>query len=420
MPGTVPYPNTAPTRGAAVILAVLTAAVTACTPKAPTGTNGSAAQRTRITGAGSTFDALFFDQAFPAYQQSHPGVTVSYAATGSDRGVRRFTTGEVDFAATDVPASQSDLAAARGGPTIQVPVDLGAVSVAYNVLTLNNAPVKLTGPVLARIFLGQITRWSDPAIADLNPGADLPDAYITVVHRSDGSATTYMFSEYLSSVSPAWASAVGTGRSLRWPAGYAAGDNLGVVTAINRIPYSIGYVDRPSAPGIAPGSAAIANRDGRFVTPTAGAITADAAAKPVVTPQDFSIINEPGPAAYPISGYSWVLISEHQPSERARRALVGLFSWLTKPGQSYAAALGYAPLPAFVQHDVATALARVTGPWRDVELADQDADETAESPDAARLDPCAFPRRHRPPQDRRRNVTELAPPRQVPRGRPLA
>lgn len=358
-----PYPHTAPAKGGAVMLSVLlTVAVTGCTQQAPTGARPAAAQPIRITGAGSTFDSPFFDQAFPAYQQSNPGVTVGYVATGGGGGVRRFTIGQVDFADTEIPATQSDLAVSRGGPAIQVPVSLGAVSVAYNVLTRSDAPLKLTGPVLARIFLGQITRWNDPAITALNPGADLPDAYITVVHRSDVNATTYMFSKYLSSTSPAWASAVGTGQSLRWPTGYAAGDNRGVGTAIDRVPYSIGYVERPSARGIAPSSAAIANRDGKFVTPTAAAITADAAAKPVITPQDFSIINEPGPAAYPISLYSWVLISEHQPSQRTGPAMVGLISWLTQAGQSHAAAVGYAPLPPTVQRYATIALTRVTGP----------------------------------------------------------
>ena len=169
----------------------------------------------RVTGAGSTFDAPFFSLAFPAYQQSHPGVTVSYASVGSSAGITRFTAGQADFGATDVPASAADLAGARGGPALQVPVDLGAVTVAYNVLTRNGAPLRLTGPVLAEIFLGQITKWNDPAITALNPGADLPDVYITVVHRSDGSGTTYIFSDYLSTVSPAWAAKVGTGRSLQ-------------------------------------------------------------------------------------------------------------------------------------------------------------------------------------------------------------
>jgi len=162
----------------------------------------------------------------------------------------------VNFGATDVPASSTDLAGARGGPAVQVPVDLGGISVAYNVMTLNGS-LKLTGPVLARIFLGQITRWNDPAVTALNPGAALPNAYITVVHRADG--------------------------------------NQGVASTILRIPDSIGYAEDSYTAGTAINSAAIANRDGNYVTPTPATITADAAAKPAITAQDFSIVDEPGP-----------------------------------------------------------------------------------------------------------------------------
>ena len=315
-----------------------------------------------MTGAGSTFDVPFFNLAFPAYQQSRPGVTVSYAPVGSSAGITRFNAGQADFGATDVPASAADLAGARGAPAVQVPVDLGAVSVAYNVLARNGQPLKLTGPVLAEIFLGQITRWDDPAITALNPGADLPGVSITVVHRSDGSGTTYIFSDYLTKVSPAWANAVGTGRSLKWRAGYAAAGNPGVIAAVNHISYSIGYVERSYTAGTSVNSAAIANQAGNYVTPTSAAIAADAAAKPAVTTADFSIVNQPGPDAYPICGYSWVLISARQPSTQAGQALTALVSWLTRDGQAYAATLGYVPLPAAIQQLAAAALARVTGP----------------------------------------------------------
>jgi phosphate transport system substrate-binding protein len=353
-------------RAAPVLAAVglaLAATITACSSaatSAPPKTN--AASVVRLTGAGSTFDAPFFGLAFAAYQQAHPGTAISYAAVGSSAGITRFTGGQADFGATDVPASGADLASAQSGPALQIPVDLGAVSVAYNVLTRNGAPLKLNGPVLARIFLGQITRWNDPAITALNAGADLPDAYITVVHRSDGSGTTYIFSDYLSAVSPAWARTVGTGRSLRWPTGYGADGNPGVAAAIGRFAYSIGYVERSYTTGTELGTAAIANQAGAYVTPTTRSITADAAAKPGITADDFSIVNQPGPAAYPICGYSWVLISARQQSQVAGEALVSMLSWLTHDGQSYAATLGYVPLPAAIQQFATAALARVTGP----------------------------------------------------------
>jgi phosphate transport system substrate-binding protein len=352
---------------AAGLLALAAGTVTACTsspaPQKPAAAaSGVEATTVHVTGAGSTFDAPFFNLAFPAYQQSHPGITVSYAPVGSSAGITRFTTGKADFGATDVPASATDLAGAQGGPVVQVPVDLGAVSVAYNVLRVNGAPLRLTGPVLARIFLGQVTKWDDPAVTALNPGAGLPDSYITVVHRSDGSGTTYIFSNYLTEVSPAWAAKVGTGRSLKWPVGYAADGNPGVAAAVGRIPYSIGYTERSYTAGTQLGSAAIANQAGTYVTPTTAAIAADAAAKPAITATDFSIVNEPGAGAYPICGDSWVLVSARQPSQAAGRAVTALISWLTRDGQAYAATLGYVPLPPAIQQLAAATLARVTGP----------------------------------------------------------
>ena len=341
----------------------LAAGLTACTGTASSNTaRPAAADVTDLAGAGSTFDAPFFNLAFPAYQQAHRSTGISYDADGSSAGITRFTAGQVNFGATDVPASTADLAGARGGPALQVPVDLGAVAVAYNVPRLNGAPLRLTGPVLAEIFLGQVTKWDDPALTALNPGAALPDAYITVVHRSDGSGTTYIISNYLSEVSPAWAAKVGTGRSLHWPTGIGGDGNPGVAADIERLPYSIGYAETSYTAGTVLGYAAIANRDGNYTTPTPADIAADAAAKPAITAQDFSIVNQPGSAAYPICGYSWVLVSARQPSQPAGQALVALLSWLTHAGQSYAASLGYVTLPTAIQQLAAATLARVTGP----------------------------------------------------------
>ena len=367
MPHLLPHPRPPRSRvitTAAGALAAL-AAVTACTAApAATGTaapaSPAAATAVQLTGAGSTFDAPFFSLAFARYQQAHPGVAISYAAVGSSAGISRFAAGKVSFGATDVPAAPGDLAGAHGGATVQVPVDLGAVTVAYNV-PLRHGPLKLTGPVIARIFLGQITKWNDPAIAVLNSGADLPDAWITVVHRSDGSGTTYIFSNYLSAVSPAWAARVGTGRSLHWPTGYGARGNPGVAAAISRMPYSISYAERSYTTGTDLASAAIRNQAGHYTTPTPATITAAAAGKPAITPGDFSIVNQPGPAAYPICGYSWALISARQPDQATGRALTALLRWLAGPGQAYAATLGYVPLPSAIRQLVRTTLTHVTG-----------------------------------------------------------
>jgi phosphate transport system substrate-binding protein len=256
----------------------------------------------------------------------------------------------------------AEQAAAKGGPITQVPVDLGGEGVVYNLSLPSGARLHLTGPALAAIYLGQITRWNDPAITALNPGLALPPAAINVVHRSDGSGTTYIFSNYLSSVSPAWAARVGTGKSLSWPVGDGEEGNGGVATVVNRTPFSIGYVEQAYSQGLLLPFAAIRNQAGNYVIPSAQTVTADAAQKPAITPTDFSIVNQPGATSYPISGYSWALIYAHQPNQAAGQALVAMLDWLTSNGQAYAAANGYVPLPAQVQQLAHTMLQQVTGP----------------------------------------------------------
>jgi phosphate transport system substrate-binding protein len=225
----------------AVAAAIIIFAVGACSS---TGTNTSASavavasigpggHAPTLTGAGSTFDVPFFSVAFAKYQQQHPGVTIGYSAVGSSAGIAAFSAQQVDFGASDVPMTTAEQAAAKGGPITQVPVDLGGEGIAYNLSLPAGARLHLTGPVLAEIFLGQVTRWNDPAITALNPGITLPPAAINVVHRSDGSGTTYIFSNYLSSVSAAWAAKVGTGKTLSWPVGDGEEGNSGVAQAVN-------------------------------------------------------------------------------------------------------------------------------------------------------------------------------------------
>jgi phosphate transport system substrate-binding protein len=233
------------------------------------------------------------------------------------------------------------------------------------ILTLNlpaGARLHLTGPVLAAIFLGQITRWNDPAITALNPGITLPAASIAVVHRSDGSGTTYIFSNYLSSASPAWAAKVGTGKTLNWPVGEGAEGNSSVTSTVFRTPFSIGYVEQAYSQGLVLPFAAIRNQAGNYVLPPTQTIAAAAAQKPGITPTDFSIVNQPGAASYPISGYSWALIYTHQPDQATGQTLVSMLYWLTHDGQAYAAANLYLPLPAQVQQLAVTMLQQVTGP----------------------------------------------------------
>jgi phosphate transport system substrate-binding protein len=256
----------------------------------------------------------------------------------------------------------SELAAAKGGPVTQVPDALGAEGVAYNLSLPAGARLHLTGPVLAAIFLGQITHWNDPAITALNPGLILPRASIAVIHRSDGSGTTYIFSNYLSSVDPTWAAKVGAGKTLNWPAGEGAEGNGSVTSTVFRTPWSIGYVEQAYSQGLLLPFAEIRNQAGNYVLPTTQTIAAAAAQKPAITPADFSIVNQPGASSYPISGYTWALIYTHQPDQATGQALVTMLDWLTHDGQADAAANLYVPLPPQVRHLALTMLQQVTGP----------------------------------------------------------
>jgi len=349
------------------LLAVAACSSTTTTPSPTTSAvaavnSGPGGHRPTLTGAGSTFDAPFFSVAFAKYGQQHPGVTISYAVVGSSAGIAAISAQQVDFGAADVPMNGSELAAAKGGSITQVPVDLGGEGIAYNLTLPAGARLHLTGPVLAAIYLGQITRWNDPAITALNPGLSLPPAAITVVHRSDGSGTTYIFSNYLSSVSPAWATKVGTGKTLNWPAGEGAEGNGDVATDVARTPFSIGYIEQAYSLGLTLPFAAIRNQAGNYVTPSAQTVAADAAQKPAITPTDFSIVNQPGAASYPISGYSWALVYTHQQNQARGQALVTMLNWLSHDGQAYAAANGYVALPPGIQQLATTMLQQVTGP----------------------------------------------------------
>jgi phosphate transport system substrate-binding protein len=354
--------------------AIILLALAACTSPAATSTAGAPASAAAaasigpgghpptLTGSGSTFDAPFFSVAFAGYHQQHPGVTISYAAVGSSAGIAAFSARQVNFGASDVPMTAREQAAARGGPVTQVPVDLGGVGIAYNLPLPAGARLHLTGPVLAAIYLRQITRWNDPALISLNPGITLPPASITVVHRSDGSGTTYIFSNYLSSMVPAWAAKVGTGKTLNWPAGEGAQGNSGVASTVFRTSWSIGYIEQAYSQGLLLPFAAIRNQAGNYVTPSAQTVAADAAQKPAITPTDFSIVNQPGADSYPISGYSWALVYTHQQNQARGQALVAMLDWLSHAGQAYAAANGYVPLPPQIQQLALTMLQQVTGP----------------------------------------------------------
>ncbi len=314
-----------------------------------------------LTGAGSTFDQPFFTKAFYAYNQQDHGVTVNYASIGSGGGIQQFQANTVNFGASDVPMSPLDISKATGGQVLQVPVALGGVSISYNVPGVASG-LKLTPKVLADIFLGNVKTWNDSEIKSLNPGVKLPSNPITVVYRSDGSGTTYITTNYLSTVSPAWSSGPGTGKSVSWPVGVGQKGNEGVAGFIHTTPYTLGYVELAYAIQNNFTYAKIQNAAGQFVSPSLSSVAADAAQKPDITSVNFSIVDQPGATSYPISGYSWALIYQLQKNTALGTTLVDLFDWVTHAGQSQAATLDYVPLPANIQQLARTTLLQVTGP----------------------------------------------------------
>jgi phosphate transport system substrate-binding protein len=317
-----------------------------------------------VLGAGSTFDAPFFATAFPEYARGTP-LVVNYQAVGSGGGIQKFIDGDVDFAASDVPMNQLELTLAQHtvGPVVQIPAVLGGVAIAYNEPRLvGNTRLQLDGPTLAAIFLGKITRWDDPAIVRLNPGLRLPDDQIHPVHRSDSSGTTYIFTDYLSAVSSTWAAGVGRGKSVAWPAGFHGEGSPGVSQWMVGHEGSIGYVELKYAIENHLSYALIRNRSGAFIAPTVAGVSAAAAQFPTVSASNFSIVNAPGQGAYPIAGYSWILLRGHPRTQASGTALVKLFRWFTTSGQRLAAPLNYAPLPLAVQAEATAGLATITVP----------------------------------------------------------
>ena len=330
-------------------------------PKDPYARTDLHAPAGTLTGAGSTFDQPFFTKAFFLYNQQEPGVTVNYAAIGSGGGIQQFQAQTVNFGATDVPMSPLDISKATGGQVLQVPVALGGVSISYNVPGVRSG-LELTSKVLTDIFLGNVKTWNDPEIKRLNPKAKLPSNPIETVHRADGSGTTYIFTNYLGTVSPAWASGPGTGKSVSWPNGVGEQGNSGVAGFIKTTPYTIGYVELAYAIQNGFTYAKIKNAAGKFVSPSLASVAADAAQKPNITSVDFSIVDQLGAASYPISGYSWALVYQLQKNQALGTTLVDILDWLTHAGQVQAASLDYVPLPANIQQLARSTLLQVTGP----------------------------------------------------------
>jgi phosphate transport system substrate-binding protein len=305
---------------------------------------------TQLTGAGSTFVYPFFSKAFYTYSQQHGDVTVNYQSIGSGGGIQQFSQKTVDFGASDVPMNGDELKRA-GAPVIQIPVALGGESVVYNLPGIHKG-LRLTRQLIVDIFIGKITNWNDGAIAKLNPGTHLPNLPIIVVHRSDGSGTTYIFTDFLSHVSGDWKSKVGTGKSVSWPAQSSVGGkgNEGVAGQVGNTPGAIGYVELAYALENHMDSAAIENRSGKYVNCSIETVRVAAATKPNISATDFSIVDSIGARSYPIAGYSWVMVYKSMPDRGRARMIHDVLSWVVgDEAQKLAGTLNYVPLPDNVQ-----------------------------------------------------------------------
>src|SRR5712671_4922407 len=298
------------------------------------GPRPMAQQTVQINGAGATFPYPIYSKWFSEYNKLHPNVQINYQSIGSGGGIRQVSSQTVFFGASDGPMTNEQLQAAPGR-ILHFPTVLGAVVPVYNIPNLRTE-LKFTGPVLADIFLGKITKWNDPAIAKLNGGVTLPASDITVAHRADGSGTTYIWVDYLSKVSPEWKSKVGIATSVNWPTGVGGRGNEGVAGMVKQTPGAIGYVELIYAlqNKIAYGSV----------------VTAAAAEAAKAMPADFrvSITNAPGKGVYPISSFTWILLYENAKDKAQAKTMVDFMKWALTDGQKFAPDLGYAPLPEAV------------------------------------------------------------------------
>ena len=334
--------------------AVLALAVAAAAAALP-----AAAQNLQINGAGATFPYPIYSKWFSEYNKLHPTIQINYQSIGSGGGIRQLTNQTVFFGATDGPMT-SDQIQAAGARILHLPTVLGGVVPVYNIPDLSGE-LRFSGPLLADIFLGKIAKWNDPAIARENPGVTLPAGDITVVHRSDGSGTTYIWVDYLAKVSPEWKQKVGVATSVNWPVGVGGKGNEGVAGLVKQTPGSIGYVELIYALQNKIAYGAVKNMDGNYVKASLDTITQAAAATEGKMPADFrvSITNAPGKSAYPIASFTWLLLYESPKDKDRAKAMVDFMKWALGDGQKYAAELGYAPLPSNVVKLEMGALGRI-------------------------------------------------------------
>jgi phosphate transport system substrate-binding protein len=310
---------------------------------------GSIQAETLLNGAGSTFDYPIFAKWFGAYAKIDPDVHFNYQAVGSGGGLRQIEAQTIDFGASDAPMSDRAMAEAPG-KIFNIPIVAGGEAIVFALPGI--AKLRLDADALAAIYLGKVTKWNDPKIAGLNPQVSLPDLDILVVHRSDGSGTTYIFTDYLSNVSSDWKSQVGKGSAVNWPVGLGGNGNEGVADQVQQNPGSIGYVELAYAKNKKMNYADMKNAAGNYVLPTLESVTAALATATIPGDFRFSIVNASGGQAYPISGASWLLIYQIQKDAEKGRKLVQFTKWAMTEGQKLSPSLDYAPIPPDVAQRV--------------------------------------------------------------------
>jgi len=308
-----------------------------------------------LRGAGATFPAPLYQKWFESFQELHPNVHISYDPVGSAEGIRRIQEGQVDFAGSDMPVSRETMSEAHP-PFMQVPIVLGAVVPIYNLNHLSQ--LNFTPEILAGIYLGKIKKWNESQIRKANPDIALPDAEIVVIHRSDGSGTTFVWTDYLSKVNADWRAVVGTGPIVQWPTGVGAIHNEGVASAVEQTPNSIGYVEFIYAIQHELGFGAVRNASGKFIKADIPSVAA-AARGPYSDPSLFSVTASSGKISYPIASYTWLLLPEQIKDHNRQAALVELLHWMLTAGQKSCSALGYVPLPTGVANAAIQSVDRI-------------------------------------------------------------
>ncbi len=341
-----------------VVLAVVAAACGGGTATDEKGAAPAEGAKIQINGAGATFPYPIYSKWFDEYHKKNESIEINYQSIGSGGGIRQVSNETVFFGATDGPMTDEQLKAAPGA-ILHFPMVLGADVPVFNLPGV--AELKFTGPLLADIFLGKIKKWNDTAIATVNPGVTLPNTDITVVHRSDGSGTTYIWADYLAKVSPEWKDKVGVSTAVNWPAGVGGKGNEGVAGLVSQTPGSVGYVELIYALQNKIAFGAVQNANGEFVKATTESVTAAAAAAAGNMPADFrvSITDAAGPGAYPVSSFTWLLLYEDPKDKAQSKAMVDFVKWALTDGQQFASQLGYAPLPTAVVAQELTALEKV-------------------------------------------------------------